>query len=279
MKNIKAVILDWAGTSVDFGCMGPALVFVEIFRRWNLDLTPELARLPMGLAKKDHTRVLLEMPEIKQQWLDLYGRLPKEKDVDDIFSLITPTMNEIISEFAVPVPGCINFMEKMKHHSVKVGTTTGYMAEIMDKLVPEAASQGFVPDCVVSSSEVPAGRPAPYMCYLNALKMKVFPLGQMVKIGDTIADIQEGLNAGMWTIGITKSGNEVGMSWDAINEADPDLVNVSITKASEKLMEAGAHYVCEGIWECYPILEDIDRRIAKGENPAFRHTNHYSASI
>lgn len=279
MKNIKAVILDWAGTSVDFGCMGPALVFVEIFRKWNLDLTPELARLPMGLAKKDHTRVLLDMPEIKQQWLDLYGRLPKEKDVDDIFSLITPTMNGIISKFAVPVPGCINFMDQMKNHSVKVGTTTGYMAEIMDKLVPEAASQGFVPDCVISSTDVPAGRPAPYMCYLNALKMNVFPLSQMVKIGDTIADIQEGLNAGMWTIGVTKSGNEVGMSWDAINEADPHIVNASISKASEKLMDAGAHFVCEGIWECFPILEEIDRRITQGEHPAQRHTSQYSASI
>ncbi len=279
MKNIKAIILDWAGTSVDFGCMGPALVFVEIFRRWNLDLTPELARLPMGLAKKDHTRVLLEMPEIKQQWLDLYGRLPKEKDVDDIFSLITPTMNEIISEFAVPVPGCINFMEQMKKHSVKVGSTTGYMTEIMDKLVPEAASQGFVPDCVISSSDVPAGRPAPYMCYLNATKMGVFPMNQMVKIGDTIADIQEGLNAGMWTIGVTKSGNEVGMSWDTINETDPDLIETLVNKAATKLMDAGAHFVCEGIWECYQILLEIDNRISKGEHPSLRRTNLFSTSI
>jgi phosphonoacetaldehyde hydrolase len=279
MNKIKAVILDWAGTSVDFGCMGPALVFVEIFRKWNVDLTPELARIPMGLAKKDHTRVLLEMPEIKQQWLDSYGRLPKEKDVDDIFSLISPTMNEIISEFAVPVPGCINFMEQMKHHSIKVGTTTGYMAEIMDKLVPEAASLGFLPNCIVSSSEVPAGRPAPYMCYLNAIKLNTFPLNQMVKIGDTIADIREGLNAGMWTIGVTKSGNEVGMSWDAINEADPDIVNVSISKASQKLQEAGAHYVCEGIWECYSILEKINERIAKGEYPNSKHINQLSVLI
>jgi phosphonoacetaldehyde hydrolase len=279
MKNIKAVILDWAGTSVDYGCMAPALVFVEIFHRWNINLTPEQARLPMGLAKKDHTRELLQIPEIKQQWLDLYGRLPKEKDVEDLFSHIYSAMSEIISEFAMPVPGCINIMEKLKHHAIKVGTTTGYMTEIMDLLIPEAARQGFIPDCVVSSSEVPFGRPAPYMCYLNAIKLNVFPFNQMVKIGDTVADIREGLNAGMWTIGVTKSGNEVGMSWDEINEADPHIVNVLVSKASQKMKDAGAHYVCEGIWDSIPILEEISGRISKGEIPANSNINQFSVSI
>jgi phosphonoacetaldehyde hydrolase len=267
MNNIKAVILDWAGTSVDFGCMGPARVFVEIFKRWNIDISAEQARLPMGLAKKDHTRVLLEMPEISQQWLDLYGRYPKEKDVDDIYTLLTPVMNDIIKEFAVPIPGLLNFMEQVKHHGIKVGTTTGYMAGIMEKLVPEAQKLGFEPDCIVSSTDVSEGRPAPYMCYLNAIKMNVFPLNQMVKIGDTVADIQEGLNAGMWTIGLTKSGNEVGISWEEINEADPEIVKISIDKASKKLRRAGAHFIVDGIWDCLPVLEDIDKRIALGEKP------------
>lgn len=268
MNNIKAVILDWAGTSVDFGCMGPARVFVEIFNRWDIDISVEQARLPMGLAKKDHTRVLLEMPEITQQWLDLYGRAPKEKDVEEIYTLLTPVMNDIIKEFAVPIPGLLNFMDQVKQHDIKVGTTTGYMAGIMDKLVPEAKKLGFEPDCVVSSTDVPEGRPAPYMCYLNAIKMNVFPLGQMVKIGDTVADIQEGLNAGMWTIGLTKSGNEVGISWEDINEADPEIVKISIDKAAKKLTKAGAHFIVDGIWDCLPVLEEIDKRIALGETPS-----------
>lgn len=267
MNNIKAVILDWAGTSVDFGCMGPARVFVEIFKRWNIDISVEQARLPMGLAKKDHTRVLLEMPEITQQWLDIYGRTPKEQDVEDIYTLLTPVMNDIIKEFAVPIPGLLNFMEQVKRQGIKVGTTTGYMTEIMEKLVPEAQKLGFQPDCIVASTEVPEGRPAPYMCYLNAIRMGVYPFNQMVKIGDTVADIQEGLNAGMWTVGLTKSGNEVGISWEEINEANPEIVEASIHKAELKLRRAGAHFIAEGIWECLPILEEIDKRIALGETP------------
>lgn len=267
MKNIKAVILDWAGTSVDFGCMGPAKVFIEVFKRWNIEITPEQARMPMGLAKKDHTRTLLQMPEIANQWVDLYGRMPKEKDVEDIFSKLTPAMSDIIKEFATPIPGTLKFMDFMHQCNIKVGSTTGYMPEIMDLLIPEAARHGFVPDSVVNPNDVSAGRPAPYMCYLNAMKLGVYPFNRMIKIGDTVADIQEGLNAGMWTIGVTKSGNEVGLSWDEMNESDPFVLDVIVKKAALKLRNAGAHYVADGIWDCLNILEEINLKIEQGQLP------------
>lgn len=279
MKNIKAVILDWAGTSVDFGCMGPAMVFVDVFRKWDIELSPEQARIPMGLAKKDHTRVLLQMPEISQQWLAIYGERPTESDVEEIFSLLGPAMNEVINDFAAPVPGIIKFMESLRYNKIKIGSTTGYMPEIMKKLIPRAALMGFAPDCIVTPEEVAEGRPAPFMCYLNALRLGVFPFSKMVKIGDTVADIQEGLNAGMWTIGVTKSGNEVGMSWDGINEADPFIVSTLVKKAEEKLRSAGAHYIVEGVWDCLPVLEDINRRIEQEQLPNASFKMNHSISI
>ena len=33
MKNIKAVIFDWAGTTVDYGSFAPVAVFLEIFNQ------------------------------------------------------------------------------------------------------------------------------------------------------------------------------------------------------------------------------------------------------
>lgn len=267
MTNIKAVILDWAGTSVDFGCMGPARVFVEVFRRWNLDLTLAQARLPMGLAKRDHTRVLLEMPEIKEQWLSIYGEAPSGNDIDQIYTSLEPVMADIIKDFATPIHGLRGFMDTLRTEDIKVGSTTGYVSSMMEKLIPIARESGFAPDSIVTSSDVPAGRPAPYMCYLNALKLQVFPFSHMVKIGDTIADIQEGLNAGMWTIGLTLSGNEVGMSWAEVNEADPVVISKLVIQAEEKLRSAGAHYIADGIWDCIPILEEISGRIEMGELP------------
>ena len=49
---VKAVVLDWAGTAVDFGCMGPAAVFVEVFRECNIEVSVACARQFMGLEKK-----------------------------------------------------------------------------------------------------------------------------------------------------------------------------------------------------------------------------------
>ena len=50
------------------------------------------------------------------------------------------------------------------------------------------------------------------MCYLNAIRLETYPMHTMVKIGDTISDIEEGSNAGMWTIGIARTGNMIGLT-------------------------------------------------------------------
>ena len=91
--------------------------------------------------------------------------------------------------------------------------------------------------------------------------MNVFELNRMVKIGDTVADIQEGVNAGMWTIGLTKSGNELGLSLAETEIADPIWLKEKIAIASKKLLDAGADFVVEGVWNCYPILKEIDNLI------------------
>ena len=88
-----------------------------------------------------------------------------------------------------------------------------------------------------------------------------------VKIGDTPSDIAEGLNAGMWTIGVTRTGNEVGLSkseLDALSVADRAEIE---RKARGRLRVAGAHYIAEAVAECDPFLLEIDRRIGSGERP------------
>jgi phosphonoacetaldehyde hydrolase len=65
----------------------------------------------------------------------------------------------------------------------------------------------------------------------------------------------------MWTIGITKSGNELGISQKVAEKADPVWLMEKIAQAGRKLMNAGADYVAEGVWDCWPILEEIDDKI------------------
>ena len=51
---VQAIVLDWAGTAVGYGCMGPAAVFVEVFETLGIQVDNRQARRFMGLAKKDH---------------------------------------------------------------------------------------------------------------------------------------------------------------------------------------------------------------------------------
>ena len=259
LNNIKAVIFDWAGTIIDYGCMAPTQVFIDVFMNKDIHLSNEEARAPMGLAKKDHIRELMHLDPIEKQWIAKFGRFPSEADVEDMYAELEPALSKLVKNFSDPIPGAIELINLLKSQGIKVGTTTGYVAEMMDNILPITKAHGLFPDSVVNSSEVSAGRPYPYMIYRNCKKLNVFELNRMVKIGDTVADIQEGVNAGMWTIGLTKSGNELGLSLAETEIADPIWLKGKIAIASKKLLDAGADFVAEGVWNCYPVLEEIDK--------------------
>jgi phosphonoacetaldehyde hydrolase len=88
----------------------------------------------------------------------------------------------------------------------------------------------------------------------------------MIKIGDTISDIEEGLNAGMWTIGIARTGNMIGLTAEELAALPAAEQAARLDAARRKLSEAGAHYVADAVADCIP-LEQIEERLAKGERP------------
>jgi phosphonoacetaldehyde hydrolase len=264
---ILGVVLDWAGTAVDYGCVGPVAVFVEIFKQFNVEVTVVEARSFMGLMKKDHIRGMCGLPSVQEQWLKAYGRMPAEEDVETMFASTEAMMRQTVSRHADPISGLKETIRGLRERKIKIGSSTGYTSPIMKKLVQEAAKKGYVPDAVVCSSDVPAGRPFPWMCYANAIQMGVYPMVAMVKIGDTVSDIEEGLNAGMWTVGLTKSGNELGLTEEEVARLDTDDLKQKLSAIEQTFMECGAHYVAEGIWDCLPIIDDISKRMAAGERP------------
>ena len=264
---VQAVVLDWAGTAVDYGCMGPAAVFVRVFEQIGITVSVADARQFMGLEKKQHIRSMCGLPGTTAQWREKYGRAPDEKDVEALYAETEPMMIAAITTHADPIPGLLPFVDGLRERRIKIGSCTGYTAPMMAVLVPEAAKRGYTPDCVVCSSDVPAGRPFPWMCYKNAIQLQVFPFESMVKIGDTISDIQEGRNAGMWTIGLTQSGNELGLPQDMVETLSPDDKDRRLAVIGARYREAGAHYVAEGIWECLELVDDISRRLEKGDHP------------
>ncbi|WP_319523771.1 phosphonoacetaldehyde hydrolase [uncultured Desulfosarcina sp.] len=264
---VQAVVLDWAGTAVDYGCMGPADVFVKVFAAFDITVTTAEARQFMGLEKKEHIRSMCKLPNIAGQWQEKYGQLPDNRDVEKLYDETEPMMVAAIADHAEPITGLLPFVEAMRTRKIKIGSCTGYTAPMMEVLVPEAARMGYRPDCSVCSSDVPAGRPFPWMCYQNAIQLQTCPFAAMIKIGDTVSDIEEGRNAGMWSVGLTQSGNELGLPEDQVAALPEEELNRRLAAIEARYKDAGAHYVVKGIWDCLNVVDDIARRLENGEQP------------
>jgi phosphonoacetaldehyde hydrolase len=264
---VLGVVLDWAGTTVDYGCRGPAAVFVKTFKEFGVSVQTAEARRFMGLSKKDHIRAMCNLPSVKAQWLAMFNRIPTDTDIDTIYRRTEPMMVKAVSAHADMIPGILEAVDGLRARKIRIGSSTGYTRPMMDVLAPAAEKNGYSPDVVVCSSDVPAGRPYPFMCYANAIQLQIYPLEAMVKIGDTISDIEEGLNAGMWTIGITRTGNEMGLSHTDMNLM-PDFERTNrLAAIADRFQAAGAHYIVESAGNILPVIDAISERLARGEHP------------
>jgi phosphonoacetaldehyde hydrolase len=265
--SLKCAILDWAGTTVDYGVFAPAVVFLEVFRRQGVEITMAEARAPMGLHKREHLRRIAEAPAVAERWRQAKGREVRAEDMEAMYADFVPLQLACLGRFSQLIPGTREAVADLTARGMKTGTTTGYTRAMVDVVLQEAIRQGYAPDCTVAADEVPAGRPAPYACWQNAVRLQVWPAEACVKIGDTTPDIEEGLNAGMWTVGLALTGNEVGLSEREVGALEPEERRRRSRLAADRLAQAGAHYVADGIWELPPLIDEINRRLAGGEKP------------
>ena len=264
---LQAIILDWAGTTLDYGCFAPAIVFMKVFQRFGVEISMQEARLPMGAHKRVHIQQIIRIPAVRQRWLQLHGKEPDEADVDAMFADFVPLQLGCLADYADLIPGTLEALDQFRSRGLKIGSTTGYTGEMMALLRQEAARRGYVPDASVCATDVPEGRPAPWMCLQNAMKLGVYPMESIVKVGDTLPDIHEGLNAGMWCVGLALTGNELGLSQVQVQAMDPAELDLRRQAARRRMYQAGAHYVVDGIADVPALLDDMQARLRRGERP------------
>ena len=265
--SIKLIVFDWAGTLVDYGCKAPTAAFETAFRNHGIVLTDEEIRAPMGLKKRDHARMLLFSDGAIEQWRRNHDGKPTEDDLDEIYEESERLILSSIRKYSSYIPGAEELLLLLRRAGAAIGSTTGYTRRMIEEVMKCLQDTGAVPQCCVCSDEVPAGRPAPWMCFRAAEALGTFPLSAGVKIGDTPADMLEGRNAGMWAVGIVRTGSMVGLEKAEVAALDPPDLRERERIASESLKASGAHYLAAGAWDLAPILELIDRRIASGEEP------------
>lgn len=257
-RPIKAILFDWAGTTVDYGSRSPTQVFLEVFRRRGVEITVDEARGPMGRAKHEHIAMVAAMPRVAELWKKQHGTTPTAADIEMMYREFLPLQKEILKRGSDVIPGVVEAVDLLRRHGIRIGSSTGYTRELMDVVLPVAAAQGYAPDVVICADEVPAGRPAPWMNFRAMELLDVYPPDTVMIVDDTLVGIQAGLNAGMRTVGISLTGNSLGLSQQEVQAmAAPELAS-RLQAIESSFLAAGAHHVIRSVAEL-PELLNIDR--------------------
>jgi phosphonoacetaldehyde hydrolase len=258
---LKAILFDWAGTILDHGSRAPVAAFREVFRRRGIDVSPQTARAPMGLAKRDHLAAMLATAECTAAWRSAYRQDPTAADLDALYAEFLPIQCELLPNYAELIPGVPELTRQLRRRGLALGSTTGYSRPMLDILEPLAAKQGLTLDCVICADQVPAGRPKPWMLFAAAQALDAYPPSAIVNVDDTAAGIEAGRNAGVWSVGITRTGTELGLSLEETAALDPNDLKKRLESARQSLQAAGAHYVLETVADLPPLLEAIEKRL------------------
>lgn len=263
-NEIRMVVFDWAGTAIDHGSVAPVAAFVEVFARAGVAVGATEVRGPMGLHKKDHIRVMLSVPDVAERFRRVHGRSWTEADVDELYRQFMPLQLDVMEAHSHLVPGLLECVAELRRLGMKIGATTGYFREAADRVTAAAARQGYTPDCCVCADDVPAGRPAPWMLFRIMQTLGIYPPSTVVKVGDTVPDIEEGLAAGCWSVGVVRSSSEVGCTAAELEALPAEERRLRLSAARSKLLAAGAHAVIDSLAELPALIQGLTARLHVG---------------
>jgi phosphonoacetaldehyde hydrolase len=256
-------VFDWAGTVIDFGSFAPMGVFVETFKRFDVSVSIEDARKPMGLPKRAHLAAMMAEPHIAAAWATAQGTPPDEAAIDRVYDVFVPLNVETVAKYSDLIPGTAEMVRGLRARGLKIGSTTGYTRAIMERVLPVAAAQGYAPDNLVCADDLPLGRPTPIGMYKCFLDLMVYPASAVVKVDDTEPGIAEGVAAGCITVGVTLSGNEAGLTLPEFQQM-PKSQRAKIAKrVGAKLKAAGAGYVIDTVADLPALLNKIESKPQK----------------
>lgn len=266
MNSIEGIIFDWAGTTVDFGCFAPVNVFLKIFKEAGIEVTMQEARIPMGMLKRDHIKAMLKMPRINNMWQEKYGRAFNEEDVNALYSKFEPLLLTSLKEYTEPLPEVLETVGILRKKGIKIGSTTGYTDSMMKIVVDGAREKGYKPDFWITPDSTKSyGRPYPYMIFRNIEALKISACSNVIKVGDTISDIREAINAGVWSVGVVVGSSQMGLSYDEFIELSEREKDIVIKKTEETFLKEGADFTIKTMKELPELIEKINALIAEGK--------------
>jgi phosphonatase-like hydrolase len=188
MGPIQLVVFDLAGTTIDD--QGIVLeCFVETVRAYDLPGTPEELNDLMGLNKREVFGMLAGRK--------FFPRSPESEQLADMaLANFVERMSASYEHHLAPIPGAEATFAFLRDRGIKIATDTGFDATIGGLIMERLEWPGRLIDMAITSSEVPRGRPAPYMIFQIMEHLEILDVHQVMKVGDSPADLEEGFNAG-----------------------------------------------------------------------------------
>lgn len=186
MPAIQLVVFDMAGTTVrDKGNV--AVAFIEAFQHYGITVPTTEVNKVMGWRKIDAVKILL----------DQYHPDPTDREalIQQIHDRFTQSMVSFYQQDAElsPLPHAEELFGWLHGQGVKVALNTGFTRPITDTILNRLQwnTNGMV-DYVITSDEVPEGRPHPYMIQAIMKALGIAGSEHVMKVGDTEVDVEEG---------------------------------------------------------------------------------------
>ncbi len=198
-KAVELVVFDIAGTTVrDDGEI--AIAFQSVLKEHGYDVPVSKINPLMGYKKTEAIKKMLtEFEPDKDKISEEYT-----KAIHDCFLTLMVDHYSNVPQIS-PSPGTEEIFASLKEQQIKIGLDTGFPKEITNVIIDRL---GWISDnkidTVISSNEVKAGRPFPFMIEEIMQRFNITDPKKVIKIGDTEADVFEGKNARcLYSIAIT----------------------------------------------------------------------------
>ncbi len=201
MDKISMVMFDLSGTTV-YDDTGVRDCLYKAAQEFKLNTTPDEILLHMGTNKIHLYQFLISRARGKKIDVKDFEKIKDPETYDEakkVFDRYEEIMIEHYRKEVKEVPGAADTFRWCHDHGIKVATDTGFHHEITEAIMD---GLGWVRDGLVDVSvdveHVPGqiGRPAPFMIYYAMTQLDVQNIHEVIKIGDTPADMLEGRNAG-----------------------------------------------------------------------------------
>lgn len=218
---IELVVFDIAGTTVkDKGNVKES--FLKAFEQAGYPVPEEEVNNVMGYRKAEAIQMLLAKYYPEQQ--DNKGL------IEEIHSLFTDDMIRFYEEDAglSPLPYAKETFQQLKENGIKIALNTGFTQAITNTILKRIGwNDNAIIDYVISSDEVPYGRPHPFMIQKIKSELNIKDSQAIAKVGDTEVDVIEGQNAGC---GLVISVTTGAYTREQLKEYNPDYIIDSLAE-------------------------------------------------